>query len=76
MKDGFQDDGRTIVSMNVEGMPGYRPPAPPEKPREELSRRETRRAVLAALGAALGLVTAISAGLVLFLLFCTEIWFQ
>lgn len=72
----FEDDGRTIVSMNVEGMPWYKPPREERAGAAQMTRSETRQAIFAALKAALAMVTAISVALVLFLLFCTEVWFQ
>lgn len=73
----FEDDGRTIVSMDVEGMPWHGPDrGGPQDKGETLSPRETRQAIFAALKAALAVAAVISLGLVLFVLFCTEIWFQ
>ena len=79
------DDGRTIVSMNVEGMPWYAPgrhgqrPAQQEQhPREEttLTREQSRYYTWGAVKAALLVVGVICAGIALFILFCTEIWFK
>ena len=57
------DDGRTIASMNVDGMPGYREPAPapredPDHPgqpveRPVISGQETRWMIFGSLKAAL-----------------------
>ena len=81
------DDGRTIVSMNVEGMPWCSPEAPgrpaavdredrarPQK--VPLTRDESRVFVWGALMAALLVVGVMCAGIVLFVLFCQFIWFR
>ena len=78
------DDGRTVVSMNVEGMPWYNPGE--KSPRAEgkdkgcadspLTGRESRYYTWGALKAALLVVGVMSAGLVLFILFCQYIWFR
>ena len=74
------DDGRTIVDMNVEGMPWYSPKRPevggnaPEA--SQLTRAESRVFVWGALKAALLVVGVMSAGLVLFVLFCQWVWFR
>lgn len=82
-KDDFEDDGRTIVPMNVEGMPWYtkntRDPyaegsSGAEKP--SMSREERRGYIWAALKASLLIGAAFAAAYGLFLLFCTQIWFK
>lgn len=79
------DDGRTIVSMNVDGMPGYRPapsvasPAGKQEPtraQERLSPREERMVLLAGMKWAFLFSLAIVAVLVLFVLFCTKVWLK
>ena len=82
------DDGRTIVSMNVEGMPWYAPEAPgasrapgmgedgPEPPRVQLTREESRVFVWGALKAALLVTGVMCLGIVLFVLFCQFVWFK
>lgn len=81
------DDGRTIVNMNVDGMPWYSPvedtgktPAKSRKGRQEndfvLSKRETRYYTWGALKAALLVTGVICAGIVLFILFCVFVWFR
>ena len=78
------DDGRTIVNMNVEGMPWYSPggPASGEKEKERdgrepaLTREESRYYTWGAVRAALLVVGVMCAGIILFVLFCTEIWFK
>ena len=75
------DDGRTIASMNVEGMPWYRPErkeAAGGKGPEPLSmtREERRMFTWGALKAALLVVGVMCLGLVLFVLFCQFVWFR
>lgn len=85
------DDGRTIVNMNVEGMPWYAPEGldnrePGTGNREqgtrgdgrrlELTREETRFFTWGALKAALLVVGAMCLGIVLFVLFCQFVWFR
>ena len=73
------DDGRTIVNMNVEGMPWYAPEKPGEagggaaRP-DPMTRDEGRVFLWGALKAALLVVGVMCAGLVLFVLFCTKVW--
>ena len=73
------DDGRTIVNMNVEGMPWYvekRDTPPDTGERTEMTREETRRFTWAAVKAGL-LVALIFGGVfALFIAFCDFIWFQ
>ncbi len=82
--DAWEDDGRTVVNMNVEGMPGYRreldekqPGRAPEKNRrkELLSPRETRMVMLASMKWAFLYSIAFVAIMVLFILFCVKVWF-
>ena len=78
------DDGRTIVNMNVEGMPWYVPERPEGAPkggpeagrRLEMTREETRFFTWGALKAALLVVGVMSLGIVLFVLFCQFVWFR
>ena len=75
------DDGRTIVSMNIDGMPGYRPALPvgkqePTRAQERLSPREERMVLLAGMKWAFLFSLAIVAVLVLFVLFCTKVWLR
>ncbi|MDO4867752.1 MAG: hypothetical protein Q4C10_14575 [Clostridia bacterium] len=85
------DDGRTIVSMNVEGMPWYVPGETGDRQqgtenreqgtggdgrRFELTREETRFFTWGALKAALLVVGAMCLGIVLFVLFCQFVWFR
>ena len=78
------DDGRTVVDMNVEGMPWYNPA--PHVPKEErrrmaqedpvLTKREARYYTWGALKATLLVTGVLSAGIVLFVLFCQFVWFR
>ena len=72
------DDGRVIAPMNVEGMPWYEgtPMMPSGSAGETLDRRQTRFAIIGALKASLLIAGVFSAGLILFVLFCTEIWLK
>lgn len=80
----WEDDGRTIVNMNVEGMPGYRRDLdvhaggrePGLKKRREMpSSRETWMIMLASMKWALIYSLGFAVMLVLFVLFCVKIWF-
>ena len=81
-REEFVDDGRTIASMNVEGMPWY------DKKTEEIKRmnasksdlpeldREGKSALLWGVIAAALLIGLVFAGAIfLFLLFCVNVWF-
>ena len=75
------DDGRTIVDMNAEGMPWYRPrsgDAPGGEGPEPvpMTREESRIFTWGALKAALLVVGVMCLGLVLFVLFCQFVWFR
>lgn len=79
-KDEWVDDGKTIVNMNVDGMPWYRPELPDE-PEEgfkpiSLSQEEGRAAMWGALKAALLVAGIFILGFFLFLLFCDNIWLK
>lgn len=73
-----EDDGRVIASMNVEGMPWYDKTAviPASSGGGTLDRRQTRYAIMGALKASLLIAGVFSAALILFVLFCTEIWLK
>ena len=79
-RDEFEDDGRTIVNMNVEGMPWYhRSMERPEntgKPGSPMTKAELRAYTWAAVKA--GLLIVLIFGLVfgLFIAFCDFIWFR
>ena len=72
------DDGRVIAPMNVEGMPWYdkAPAMTTSVGGEMLDKRQTRYAIIGALKASLLIAGVFSAGLILFVLFCTEIWLK
>lgn len=74
-----EDDGRTYVNMNVEGMPWYRPESPQQPRNEEkvqLSPSEARAAIWGALKAALLVAAVFGVGFFLFILFCDKVWFK
>ncbi len=79
------DDGRTVVPMNVDGMPwytgGFQPPAedePAAPPREKrpMSADETKGYAFAAVKAALLIGGVFAVVFTLFILFCCFIWFR
>lgn len=78
------DDGRTVVSMNVEGMPWYQPEGidpllsdgQERKPGDGLTKRQIRMYTLSALKAGLLVALAMIAGMVLFIAFCVYVWFR
>lgn len=72
-------DDRVIFDMNVEGMPGYRPELSKgtiSKGEPSMSKRETRQFILTATLTGLLVAAVFSAVLILFTLFCTQIWFK
>ena len=79
-----EDDGRTIVSMNVEGMPWYTPDKPGDLPasaraslpENPMSRREIRMFTWGAVKAALLVVGVICLGIVLLIALLLLIWTQ
>lgn len=77
----WEDDGRTIVNMNVEGMPDYRRTfggqtgaQEPARKRELVSPRETRMILLASMKWAFLYSMGFALILVLFILFCVKVW--
>ena len=78
------DDGRTIVDMNVEGMPWYSPrrhPAGKERKQAaqdgtSMTKEESRYYTWGAVKAALLVTGVMCAGIVLFVLFCVYVWFR
>ena len=84
------DDGRTIANMNVEGMPWYTPGETSKEPAQDsqetkknryetgpaMTGLESRYYTWGALKAALLVVGVICAGIILFILFCTKVWFR
>ena len=84
-KDDFEDDGRVIANMNVDGMPWHDPvsvkknPVEAEQSKEELgklSKKETFHLILGVLGAALAVAAVFAIGFLLFILFCEYVWFK
>ena len=80
-ENDWEDDGRTIVNMNVEGMPGYirtfdeQASAPdPAHKREMVSPRETRMIMLASMKWAFLYSMGFALLIVLFILFCVKVW--
>lgn len=81
----FEDDGRTIANMNVEGMPWYKAPSlnrnadtaqNGNQPAEELT-PEGKRAMTGGILAASLLIGSIYAVVILlFILFCIYVWFR
>ncbi len=77
------DDGRTIASMNVDGMPWYTDSrvgmteaAGKDGTRPEaMSKSHQRAFVWGVLKAALLVTAVFVVGYLLFILFCTHIWF-
>ncbi len=73
------DDGRVIAPMDAAGMP-WRAPAAGEGPagggQGGLTPSQLRQAIAGALSASLLLVGILSAVIVLFVLFCTEVWLR
>ncbi len=82
-KEKWVDDGRTIVSMDVPGMPvpflrRKRKPANGQEltPVSAMDSRQTRRFMLAATGAGLLVALIFIAALVLFVLFAQHVWLK
>lgn len=89
-KRTYEDDGRTIANMNVEGMPWYKPEAKSDiQPDEENSSgkstkdapeqlsREGQRAMTRGVMLASLLIGSIYAVVIgLFILFCVFVWFK
>lgn len=75
------DDGRVVARMNVEGMPwhtaapGGENSSEPEKEPLHLTKEESRAFAWGAVKAALLICVAFSVAAILFILFCTNIWF-
>lgn len=81
------DDGRVIVNMDVVGMPWHdkrarreakaaRTPTPTPAQSDPLTQSEARRFTWNAVLAGLLIVGVFAATWVLFVLFCTNIWFR
>lgn len=79
-KPKFEDDGRTIANMNVDGMPWYNPSKDISTGKtaqdfEDLTPKEKRAMMRGILGAALLVGVIFIVGAFLLILFCTKIWF-
>lgn len=79
-KPKFEDDGRTIANMNVEGMPWYNPSKDVStggstQDFTDLTSKEKRAMMRGILAAALLVGLIFIGGAFLFILFCTQIWF-
>jgi len=79
-KEAFEDDGRTIAEMNVEGMPWYtekkEKPAGPQSEPVELNKEE-KRAMMGGIMKATMLVTlAFGIGFTAFILLCVFVFFR
>ena len=76
----FEDDGRTIVNMNVEGMPWYhRTDNTPENLSGEhyrMTKEEERLYTWAAIRAGLLIVLVFALVFGLFIAFCDFVWFR
>ncbi len=79
----FEDDGRTIANMNVEGMPWYTPgtsqmPKSSENKGDsiKLNRKEKSAMMRGVLGAALLVALIFVLVFTLFILFCVFVWFK
>ena len=73
------DDGRTIVNMNVEGMPWYVPEredTAPGRQAEPMTKEESRRYTWAAVKAGLLVAFIFGAVFALFILFCCYVWLK
>lgn len=75
------DDDRTIANMNVDGMPWYantpvHEGTGNEPSQADLGRRNTLPMVWGVLKAALLVTLVFAVGYLLFILFCTLIWFK
>lgn len=80
-KQEWVDDGRTIVSMDVPGMPGRRKPPAASAVQERvpvpmMDKRETRRYIFAATGAGLLVALVMIAVMVLVVLFAQYVWLK
>ena len=79
-KDHFEDDGRTVADMNVDGMPWFvqkreRPAAPESEP-VELSRKEKWAMMAGVLKATMLVTLAFGLGFFLFILLCVTVFFK
>ncbi len=75
----FEDDGRTIVPMDFDRHLNTVPQAAAQKnnrPGSDLSRSEMKEVLKGSLKASLLVAAVITAAIVLFVLFCTLVWFR
>ncbi|MEL7645342.1 MAG: hypothetical protein AAGU04_03615 [Anaerolineaceae bacterium] len=77
------DDGRTIIDMDVDGMPWHarrvrreRREATQAQHPDQMTKAETRAYTSSALLAALLIWVVFAAAWALLILFCTQIWFR
>ena len=77
------DEGQTVADMNVEGMPWYQKETEEAKAArgraesgERLTGRQLFHAITGATAAALLVALVLCAALVLFILFCTNVWLK
>ena len=82
-KEYEDDDGRVICNMDVEGMRWHAKSIRPKDSNatkvlqgEQMTRSESWRYTWSAVLAGLLIVSVFSVTWVLFILFCTEIWFR
>ncbi len=80
-EDEYEDDGRTIVNMNVDGMPWYRADRDEAgersgQPGQGMSDDELRQYKWAAVRAGLVIVLIFGAVFAAFIAFCDFIWFR
>lgn len=77
MKDKFQDDGQTIVSMDVDRFL-YKdgPEQNGRRPGKELTKDQMREVLKGSIKASLVVAGVFSTVLIIFVLFCTQIWFR
>ncbi len=83
-KAKFEDDGRTIANMNVEGMPWYKAPSPTktnddagkDTQPEELTPAGRRAMTGGVLAASLLIGSIYAVVILLFILFCIHVWFK
>ena len=77
-REEFEDDGRTIAEMNVDGMPWYleKREKQPEQEKLELTKEEGRAMMRGILKAVLLVTLAFGIGLTLFILLCDLVFFR
>ena len=79
-EDAFEDDGRTIADMNVEGMPWYHRSQSDNTAagdrHEPMTKEEQRLYTLAAIKAGLLIVLIFAVVFGLFIAFCDFVWFR